>query len=333
MTKPPAAPKLPVAAGTKTKKSNPFGAARPREDNLKRAGVDAKELDQKIEERVDHVPASMTADEKKQYSALADALTELKIEVEQSAPGTEARAAAEAQLAAKQKEKRQFVRSLRKTKVVQPYRPSGPQQSTTDTSKLYVGDLDPDMTDDLLFEGFKEYGYVVAAEVCVDRHTGFTRGYGFVTMAGPQDATAALDTIRQNGGMVNFQSGPVRVNFANIRGHRARHGNRPRIQQRRGFENFGDNSRHSHRRYGGHGNDSGYDGRRRGYGGRGRGGRGGYRAYGRGDTAHYQRGGQSANAAPQNWQQRKMQGFSSRDRYDDLGDHAMLDRLLEGDID
>jgi hypothetical protein len=52
---PAAAPSPAPAPPSERKKSNPFGAARPREDNLKRAGKDVKELDEKIEARVEQV--------------------------------------------------------------------------------------------------------------------------------------------------------------------------------------------------------------------------------------------------------------------------------------
>jgi RNA recognition motif-containing protein len=57
-------------------------------------------------------------------------------------------------------------------------------------TKLYVGNLSYDMTDEGLLQMFSEKGYrPVSARVIADRETGRSRGFGFVEL-GPQDDAA-----------------------------------------------------------------------------------------------------------------------------------------------
>ena len=57
-------------------------------------------------------------------------------------------------------------------------------------TKLYVGNLSYDMTDDGLLQLFTEAGYKpVSAQVIIERETGRSRGFGFVEL-GPQDDAA-----------------------------------------------------------------------------------------------------------------------------------------------
>ena len=48
-------------------------------------------------------------------------------------------------------------------------------------SKLFVGGLSWDTTDDSLREAFEAFGTVREARVILDRNTGRSRGFGFVT--------------------------------------------------------------------------------------------------------------------------------------------------------
>ena len=50
------------------------------------------------------------------------------------------------------------------------------------TSKLYVGNLSYDMTEDELRDTFSEAGDVVDATILLDRETHRSRGFGFVEM-------------------------------------------------------------------------------------------------------------------------------------------------------
>lgn len=60
-------------------------------------------------------------------------------------------------------------------------------------TKLYVGNLSFRTTSDELRDLFAQAGTVESASVIEDRDTGRSRGFGFVEMATPEEATAAID--------------------------------------------------------------------------------------------------------------------------------------------
>ncbi len=60
-------------------------------------------------------------------------------------------------------------------------------------TKLYVGSLPYDTTDDSLKQHFSQAGNVVSASVLVDRMSGRSRGFGFVEMATPEEAAKAIE--------------------------------------------------------------------------------------------------------------------------------------------
>lgn len=59
-------------------------------------------------------------------------------------------------------------------------------------SKLYVGHLSFNTTDDGLRTFFEQVGPVDTASVAMDRYTGRSRGFGFVEMNSPEDARKAI---------------------------------------------------------------------------------------------------------------------------------------------
>ncbi|MEI6528402.1 MAG: RNA-binding protein [bacterium] len=61
--------------------------------------------------------------------------------------------------------------------------------------KLYVGNLSYSTTDAGLNEAFSQKGAVEAANVIVDKMTGRSRGFGFVTMTNDDEAMAAIDSM------------------------------------------------------------------------------------------------------------------------------------------
>jgi len=58
--------------------------------------------------------------------------------------------------------------------------------------KLFVGSLSWDTDDHSLREAFERFGEVEEAKVITDRETGRSRGFGFVTFSGREDAEAAI---------------------------------------------------------------------------------------------------------------------------------------------
>jgi RNA recognition motif-containing protein len=123
-------------------------------------------------------------------------------------------------------------------------------------NKLYVGNLPYSFRDDDLQQAFSQYGTVNSAKVMMERDTGRSKGFGFVEMASPAEAQAAIE------GMNGHQSGgrALVVNEA-----------RPMEQRPRGFGGGGNG--------GGFGGGGGGD--RGGYGGGGGGRREGGGGYGR----------------------------------------------------
>lgn len=64
-------------------------------------------------------------------------------------------------------------------------------------NKLFVGRLSWDTTDDTLKAFFAQIGEVTEAKVIMDRKTGRSKGFGFVTMAKEEDAKKAIEELDQ----------------------------------------------------------------------------------------------------------------------------------------
>lgn len=86
-------------------------------------------------------------------------------------------------------------------------------------ARLFVGNLSWNVTDADLTDFAAQHGEVVDAKVIVDRDTGRSRGFGFVTLetSSVQDAVNAM-----NGQEIDGR--PVRVNEAESRPQRDRGG-------------------------------------------------------------------------------------------------------------
>ncbi len=117
------------------------------------------------------------------------------------------------------------------------------------STKLFVGNLSFNTTENDLHEAFGAYGTVVEANLMMDRMTGRSRGFAFVTMSTPDEAQKAIQAM--NG--ATLADRPLTVNIA-----------RPKEERPRGGPGGGD--RGPRRDYGGGGGGGG----RREYGGGGR---------------------------------------------------------------
>lgn len=62
-------------------------------------------------------------------------------------------------------------------------------------SKIYVGGLPYSATESEIEALFGEHGTVESARVITDKYTGQSRGFGFVEMASPSEAEAAISAL------------------------------------------------------------------------------------------------------------------------------------------
>jgi len=82
------------------------------------------------------------------------------------------------------------------------------------STKLFVGSLSWNTTGDELRDAFAACGEVVEAKVIMNRDTGRSRGFGFVTYQNDEGATRAIETL--DGSTLDGRS--IRVDRANDRG-------------------------------------------------------------------------------------------------------------------
>jgi RNA recognition motif-containing protein len=125
------------------------------------------------------------------------------------------------------------------------------------SNRLYVGNLAFHTTEDVLQRAFAEHGDVSEVKLVLDRETGRSRGFAFVSMATSDAAQKAIDAL--NG--TDLDGRPLRVNVAEERRGGGGGGGGG------GFRGGGGG--------GGGGRGGGGGGRGGGGGGRGGGGRGG----------------------------------------------------------
>lgn len=83
-------------------------------------------------------------------------------------------------------------------------------------SKLFVGNLSNNTTENDLRDLFAAHGTVVEANLVTDRENGRPRGFGFVTMSTPEEAQAA--TAALNGKSIDGRA--LTVNAAKPREER-----------------------------------------------------------------------------------------------------------------
>src|ERR1041385_5203525 len=63
------------------------------------------------------------------------------------------------------------------------------------STKLFVGNLDFNVTENDLQDAFAAHGTVVETNLVTDRATGRPRGFAFVTMSSPEEAQKAIDAL------------------------------------------------------------------------------------------------------------------------------------------
>jgi len=141
----------------------------------------------------------------------------------------------------------------------------------TDGNTIHVGQLAYSATEDDLYQEFEKYGTIEKANVIMDRDSGRSKGFGFVTFTNKNDAQSALDSadgLDIKGRAISCSPARSRGGGGGGGGYRGGRG---------GYSSGG---------YGGYGGGGGgYNSDRRS------GGRGGYQSRGGGGGGYQSRGG------------------------------------------
>jgi RNA recognition motif-containing protein len=77
------------------------------------------------------------------------------------------------------------------------------------SSKLFVGNLSFNTTENDLQDAFAAHGTVIETNLMMDRATGRPRGFGFITMSSPEEAQKAIDAL--NGKSIDGRALTVNV--------------------------------------------------------------------------------------------------------------------------
>jgi cold-inducible RNA-binding protein len=88
------------------------------------------------------------------------------------------------------------------------------------SNKLFVGNLSFNTTENDLQEAFAAHGTIVEANLMMDRMTGRSRGFAFVTMSTPEEAQKAIEAL--NGATLGERQ--LTVNIARPKEERPRGG-------------------------------------------------------------------------------------------------------------
>ena len=88
-------------------------------------------------------------------------------------------------------------------------------------TKLYVGNLSYNTTEDGLRTAFGPSGTVVAVDMIKDRDTGRMKGFAFVTMSSDEEAQNAIKSLNEK----MLDDRPLKVNVARPREESPRHSN------------------------------------------------------------------------------------------------------------
>lgn len=82
---------------------------------------------------------------------------------------------------------------------------------------IYVGNLDFKVNENDLKEIFEEYGTVSTANVIIDKYSGKSKGFGFVTMENLEEASKAIKELNgatlENREMIVNEAKPKKSNY------------------------------------------------------------------------------------------------------------------------
>jgi len=98
------------------------------------------------------------------------------------------------------------------------------------STKLFVGNLSFNTTENDLQDAFAAHGQVVEATLMMDRMTGRSRGFAFVTYSTPEEAQKAIEAM--NGAQIDGRA--LTVNIARPKEERPPGGGRDRGPRREG---------------------------------------------------------------------------------------------------
>ena len=94
--------------------------------------------------------------------------------------------------------------------------------TSSDDTKLYVGNLSFDSSEDDIRDAFGAYGTVSSVNVITDRETGRPRGFAFVEMSSGSEAQSAMQAMDGQ----DFAGRSLKVNVAKPREPRSGGGRR-----------------------------------------------------------------------------------------------------------
>ena len=86
------------------------------------------------------------------------------------------------------------------------------------SSKIFVGNLSFNTTENALQDAFAAHGAVLEANIMTDRMSGRSRGFAFVTMSSPEEAQKAIEAL--NGAQLDGRA--ITVNIARPKEERPR---------------------------------------------------------------------------------------------------------------
>ncbi len=95
-------------------------------------------------------------------------------------------------------------------------------------SKLYVGNISWDATEDSLSELFSQYGEVISTKIITDNFSGKSKGFGFIEMGSQEEAEKAIEGLNET----EFMGRPLKVSVAKPRRDNRDRNSRNRYSQR-----------------------------------------------------------------------------------------------------
>jgi RNA recognition motif-containing protein len=109
------------------------------------------------------------------------------------------------------------------------------EQQIKMSNKLFVGNLSFNTTENDLQDAFAAHGTVVEANIMMDRMSGRSRGFAFVTMSTPEEAQKAIQAL--HGAQLDNRA--LTVNIARPKEERPRSGGGGDRGPRRDFRSGG----------------------------------------------------------------------------------------------